>query len=64
MPIVDLPKLLDIDRSFGTRKELVIELHCPDNRMGDSAQMNMWLRKEVLARIAANGGIVPRELLV
>ena len=61
--IVDLLKLLDIDSSFGARKELATELHCPANLMGDSAQMNMWLHKEVLARIAANGGNVPRELL-
>ena len=61
--IVDLLKLLDIDSSFAARKELATELNCPANLMGDSAQMNMWLHKEVLARIAANGGNVPRELL-
>ena len=61
--IVDLLKLLDIDSSFAARKELATELHCPANLMGDSAQMNMWLHKEVLARIAANGGNVPKELL-
>lgn len=61
--IVDLLKLLDIDSSFAARKELATELHCPETLMGDSAQMNMWLHKEVLARIAANGGNVPKELL-
>jgi len=61
--IVDLLKLLDIDSSFAARKELAIELRCPDDLMGDSAKMNMWLHKNVLAQIAANGGNVPKELL-
>lgn len=61
--IVDLLKLLDIDSSFAARKELATELGCPADLMGDSAKMNMWLHKEVLARIAANGGNVPKELL-
>lgn len=61
--IVDLLKLLDIDSSLTARKELATELGCPANLMGDSAQMNMWLHKAVLARLAANGGNVPRELL-
>ena len=61
--IVDLLKLLDIDSSLTARKELATELGCPANLMGDSAQMNMWLHKTVLARLAANGGNVPRELL-
>ena len=61
--IVDLLKLLDIDSSFAARKELAAELGCPKELMGDSAKMNMWLHKTVLARIAANGGNVPKELL-
>jgi hypothetical protein len=61
--IVDLLKLLDIDSSFGARKELATELGCPADLMADSAKMNMWLHKTVLARIAANGGNVPKELL-
>jgi hypothetical protein len=61
--IVDLLKLLDIDSSFAARKELAVELGCPSELMGDSAKMNMWLHKTVLARIAANGGNVPRDLL-
>ena len=61
--IVDLLKLLDIDSSFAARKALATELGCPAELMGDSAQMNIWLHKTVLARIAANGGNVPRELL-
>jgi hypothetical protein len=61
--IVDLLKLLEIDSSFAARKELATELGCPAELMGDSAKMNMWLHKTVLARIAANGGNVPKELL-
>lgn len=61
--IVDLLKLLDMDSSLQARKELAKELYCPDEFMNDSAQMNMWLHKNVLAHIAANGGNVPKELL-
>lgn len=61
--IVDLLKLLGIDSSLTARKELATELSCPANLMGDSAQMNMWLHKAVLAKLAANGGNVPKELL-
>ena len=61
--IVDLLKLLDIDSSLAARKELATELGCPPALMADSAQMNMWLHKTVLAQIAANGGQVPKELL-
>lgn len=61
--IVDLLKLLELDSSFGARKELAAELSCPAELMADSAQMNIWLHKTVLARIAANGGNVPADLL-
>jgi len=61
--IVDLLKLLDIDSSLAARKELATELGCPANLMGDSAQMNMWLHKAVMSKLAANGGNVPKELL-
>ena len=61
--IVDLLKLLDIDSSLNARKELATELGCPAGLMADSAQMNMWLHKTVLAKLAANGGNVPKELL-
>ncbi len=61
--IVDLLKLLEIDSSLTARKELATELACPAELMGDSAKMNMWLHKTVLARIAANGGNVPKDLL-
>lgn len=61
--IVDLLKLLEIDSSYAARKELAKELACPAELMGDSAKMNVWLHKTVLARIAANGGDVPQDLL-
>jgi hypothetical protein len=61
--IVDLLKLLDIDSSYEARKELAIELECPDELMDDSAQMNTWLHKTVLEKIAENGGNIPMELL-
>ena len=61
--IVDLLKLLDIDSSLAARKELATELGCPAELMGDSAKMNTWLHKTVLARVAANGVNVPRDLL-
>ncbi len=61
--IVDLLKLLDLDSSFAARKELATELGCPADFMGDSAKMNVWLHKTVLAKIAENGGNVPKDLL-
>jgi len=61
--IVDLLKLLDLDSSLAARKELATELGCPAEKMGDSAQMNMWLHKTVLQKLADNGGNVPKELL-
>ena len=61
--IVDLLKLLSLDSSFGARKELATELGCPQEKMGDSAQMNMWLHKTVLQKLADNGGNIPKELL-
>ena len=61
--IVDLLKLLGLDSSLAARKELAKELYCPDDKMADSAQMNMWLHKNVLGHIAANGGNIPEELL-
>lgn len=61
--IVDLLKLLDIDSSREARNELATELGCPADLMNDSAKMNVWLHKEVLRKIAANGGNIPQSLL-
>jgi hypothetical protein len=61
--IVDLLKLLDIDSSLSSRQELAKELNCPADKLQDSAQMNMWLHKAVLQKLAENGGNVPADLL-
>lgn len=61
--IVDLLKLLGLDSSLNARKDLATELGCPDQLMADSAQMNMWLHKTVLQKLAQNGGNIPPELL-
>ena len=61
--IVDLLKLLGLDSSLEARKGLAAELGCPADKMADSAQMNMWLHKTVLQKLAENGGNVPTELL-
>ncbi|MBA3594346.1 MAG: DUF3597 domain-containing protein [Polaromonas sp.] len=59
--IVDLMKLLDLDSSLGERKELAKELGYSGD-MNDSASMNIWLHKQVMNKLAANGGKVPAEL--
>ena len=59
--IVDLMKLLDMDSSLTARKELAHELSYTGDT-GDSAAMNMWLHKEVMAKFAANGGKLPADL--
>jgi 3-oxoacyl-ACP reductase-like protein len=61
--IVDLMKLLGLDSSLDARKTLATELGCPQDKMSDSAQMNMWLHKTVLQKLAENGGNIPKELL-
>jgi hypothetical protein len=60
--IVDLLKLLDLDSSLSARKELAHELHYSGDT-GDSAAMNIWLHKQVMQKLAENGGKVPAELL-
>src|SRR6266513_3297084 len=59
--IVDLMKALDIDSSLGARKELAKELGYTGNT-SDSASMNIWLHKQVMAKLAANGGKLPPEI--
>ena len=61
--IVDMLKLLGIDSSLTARKNLAVELGCPADKLGDSAQMNTWLHKQVLEKLAQNGGNVPKDLL-
>ena len=59
--IVDLMKLLDIDSSLQHRKELATELGYKGDS-NDSAAMNIWLHKQVMTQLAANGGKVPADL--
>ena len=59
--IVDLMKLLDLDSSLGARKSLATELHFSGD-MNDSAAMNVWLHKQVMSKLAQNGGKVPSDL--
>jgi hypothetical protein len=59
--IVDLMKVLDLDSSLGARKELAKELGYTGDT-NDSAKMNVWLHKQVMNKLAANGGKVPDEL--
>jgi Domain of unknown function (DUF3597) len=61
--IVDLMKALDIDSSLAARKELAKELNYTGDT-NDSAAMNIWLQKQVLTRLAANGGKLPADLRI
>ncbi len=58
--IVDLMKLVQIDASYGNRKELAQELGNSD--YSGSAEDNILLHKQVMNKIAAAGGIVPADL--
>ena len=59
--IVDLLKLLGLDSSLASRKELAAELHYTGDT-NDSATMNIWLHRQVMNKLAANGGKVPADL--
>ena len=59
--IVDLMKLLKLDSSFAARKQLAQELGYKGNLDG-SAEMNIWLHKEVMTKLAESGGVVPESL--
>ena len=59
--IVDLMKALDIDSSLGARKELAKELGYTGDT-SDSASMNIWLHKQVMTKLAANGGKLPSDV--
>lgn len=59
--IVDLMKLLNLDSSLAARKSLATELHYTGNE-NDTATMNVWLIKQVMQKLAQNGGKVPPEL--
>ncbi|RKH10304.1 DUF3597 family protein, partial [Corallococcus sp. CA041A] len=59
--IVDLLKLLSLDSSLQSRKELAGELGYSGDT-NDSATMNIWLHRQVMNKLAANGGKVPADL--
>ncbi|MBX6319778.1 MULTISPECIES: DUF3597 domain-containing protein [unclassified Pigmentiphaga] len=59
--IVDLMKLLGLDSSLAARKQLATELHYSGDT-NDSAAMNIWLHKQVMQKLAENGGKVPDDL--
>ena len=59
--IVDLMKLCGLDSSLANRKELATELSYTGD-MNDSATMNIWLHRQVMNQLAANGGHVPADL--
>ncbi len=59
--IVDLMKVLDLDSSLKNRQELAKELGYSGD-MNDSAKMNIWLHKQVMTKLAENGGKVPDSL--
>ncbi|UIF89657.1 DUF3597 domain-containing protein [Cupriavidus sp. UYPR2.512] len=60
--IVDTMKALGIDSSLEHRKELAKELNYTGD-MNDSAALNIWLHKKVMAELAANGGKLPPNLI-
>ena len=59
--IVDLMKALNLDSSLTARKELAKELHYTGDT-NDSATMNVWLHKQIMAKLAANGGKLPSDI--
>lgn len=59
--IVDLLKLLNLDSDLSSRKELAAELDFKGDT-SDSASMNIWLHRQVMNKLAANGGKVPADL--
>ncbi len=60
--IVDLMKLVGMESSLAERKELAQELGYTGD-MNDSATMNIWLHKQVMRKLAENGGKVPANLM-
>jgi hypothetical protein len=59
--IVDLMKALGLDSSLGARKELAKELNYSGDT-NDSATMNVWLHKQIMTKLAANGGKLPADI--
>ncbi len=59
--IVDLMKALNLDSSLNARKELAKELKYTGDT-NDSAVMNVWLHKQIMGKLAANGGKLPSDI--
>jgi hypothetical protein len=59
--IVDLMKLLELDSGLGARKQLAQELGYT-GALDGSAEMNIWLHKQVMDKVAESGGRVPESL--
>jgi len=59
--IVDLMKALDLDSSLTARKALAKELNYTGDT-NDSAKMNIWLHKQIMDKLAANGGKLPDDV--
>ena len=59
--IVDLMKLLKLDSGLGARKQLAQELGYT-GALDGSAEMNVWLHKQVMTKLAETGGKVPDSL--
>jgi hypothetical protein len=59
--IVDLMKALNLDSSLTARKQLANELKYTGDT-NDSAAMNVWLHKQIMAKLAANGGKLPADI--
>lgn len=59
--IVDLMKLIGLDHSLTNRQQLADELGYTGEKNG-SAEMNMWLHRQVMTKLAENGGTIPEEL--
>ena len=60
--IVDLMKLVGMESSLAERRELASELGYSADP-SDSATMNIWLHKQVMSKLAENGGKVPASLM-
>ena len=59
--IVDLMKLLKLDSGLAARKQLAQELGYT-GALDGSAEMNVWLHKQVMTKLAESGGQVPDSL--
>lgn len=59
--IIDLMKALSLDSSLSARKQLAKELNYTGDT-NDSATMNLWLHKQIMAKLAANGGKLPADI--